>query len=150
MSSVQTVSGKSSIQNTTSQNIWGKSNILSNVFVQTRKRNFTIYKGTTFSINFTVFGDNGQPFDLTGWVSLGWLAKSYYGDGTTLSALSMSFVGDPTLGVMNAYISNFDSVNLDVARYVYNIDIFQGGEYSSTQYRVLEGTILVEPGLNNT
>lgn len=145
MSSVKTLGGKSSIRKTTLRTITGVSNVISNFQVQTRKRDFLAHQGASFSVNIKVFGYDGLPFDLTGWSFSGWFSKSFFGTASPIHPISISVFNGPTSGQLNLYISNADTLILPPGNYVYNVDIFQN---SSTQFRVLEGIIVVEPGLS--
>ena len=143
MSSVQIQSGVANIYATTKRLQTGLARILSNILVQTRKCNFPAFQGATFSINFTVYGDTGESFNLTGWSPIAWMSKSFNGIVVPIIPLNVSVV-TPSAGLVNVYIANTDTEDLDAAEYLYNIDIING----SVQLRVLQGFINVYAGIN--
>ena len=119
--------------------------------------NLNIYGGATFSDKFTITNPNGSAFRFdTGAGSTAGLAVTWTGS----AAISKSVAIGATLGVTTAFTVGFTSAaggvmtlslgstetrNLKPGRYVYDVIVSSG----ATFYRIVDGTILVQPGISS-
>lgn len=97
--------------------------------------------GSTFSSDVTVNDVFGDPINLTNYQARAQLRKSYY--SSTAIDFTVSKV-NANLGVLNMFISAANTSNIRPGRYVYDVEIENGG---NTVTRIFEGIVVVSPGV---
>ena len=109
--------------------------------------NLTINTGSTFSANFSVVNPSNSAFNFSGWTGSSQMAKSV-SIGSSFYPAATFDVGfsTSTLGRFNIFLGSTQTRSLKEGRYVYDILVSSG----STVYRIVEGNILVKPGISST
>jgi len=108
--------------------------------------NLTINGGATFSNTFTVKNPNGTALNFQGWTGSSQMTKSVsigstaYSDATFAVGFT-SAVG----GKIKISLGSTSTRSLEEGRYVYDVLVSSG----STVYRLVEGNILVKPGVSS-
>lgn len=108
--------------------------------------NLTINTGATFSANFSVVDTSSSSFNFSGWSGSSQIAKSV-SIGSSSYALATFRVGFSTSiqGRFNISLGSTQTRSLKEGRYVYDVLVSSG----STVYRIIEGNILVKPGISS-
>ena len=100
--------------------------------------NLTIDQGSTFSTSIIVSDDVGVARDLNSYSARGQLRRSY----SSTSNVSFTInINDPDNGEFTVSLSADQTANLKYGRYVYDIEIYNGGSVE----RILEGIVTVYP-----
>ena len=101
--------------------------------------NLYVDQGTTFNAVVQVFGDDGLPFNLTGFTPTAQVRKNYATN--TVAATFTSSVQTAANGTISLGLTASETGNLKYGRYVYDVEITNG----STIYRPVEGIVTVYP-----
>ena len=104
--------------------------------------NLTLDQGATFNSDVTVKDSNGNPFNLTGYTASAKMATGY-SSTRTRTTITCIVNGDPTTGIVTMSLTADQTGQLEVGRYVYDLEILQTS--TSTITRVIEGIITVRP-----
>jgi hypothetical protein len=108
--------------------------------------NLTLNGGATFINVFTVKNTNGTPLNFQGWTGSSQMTKSVsigstgYPDATFAVGFT-SAAG----GKIQISLGSTSTRLLEEGRYVYDVLVSSG----STVYRLIEGNILVKPGISS-
>jgi hypothetical protein len=108
--------------------------------------NLTLNGGATFKNIFTVKNPNGTPLNFQGWTGSSQMTKSVsigstgYPDATFAVGFT-SAAG----GKIQISLGSTSTRLLEEGRYVYDVLVSSG----STVYRLIEGNILVKPGVSS-
>lgn len=108
--------------------------------------NLTINTGATFKANFNVINTSNSPFNFDGWTGSSQMAKSVSIGSTSYPAATFNVGFTSAIG--GKFSISLDSAStrtLSEGRYVYDILVSSG----STVYRIVEGNILVKPGISS-
>lgn len=108
--------------------------------------NLTINTGATFKANFEVVNTSNSPFNFDGWTGSSQMAKSV-SIGSTSYAVATFNVGFTSAagGKFNITLNSDSTRSLVEGRYVYDILVSSG----STVYRIVDGNIMVKPGISS-
>lgn len=108
--------------------------------------NLTINTGATFKANFDVVSTANTAFNFTGYTGSSQMAKSV-SIGSTLYAVATFNVGFTSAagGKFSISLGSTITRGLTEGRYVYDILVSSG----STVYRIIDGMILVRPGISS-
>jgi len=108
--------------------------------------NLTINTGADFTNKFTVTTTSGSAFDFSDWTGSSQIAKSV-SIGSTSYATATFSVGFSTVvtGQFQISLGSTQTRSLKEGRYVYDVLVSSG----STIYRIVEGNILVRPGISS-
>jgi len=108
--------------------------------------NLTINTGSSFKANFEVISIANTSFNFTGYTGSAQMAKSV-SIGSTSYAVATFNVGFTSAagGKFNISLGSTDTRSLTEGRYVYDILVSSG----STVYRIIDGMILVRPGISS-
>jgi len=108
--------------------------------------NLTIHTGADFVTNFTVQNTSSSAFNLTGYTGSAAMSKSV-SVGATLGITTSFAVGFTSAagGKFNISLGATATRSLKEGRYVYDILVSSG----ATVYRIIEGNILVKPGISS-
>lgn len=109
--------------------------------------NLTINGGSDFSNTFTVKQPNGNAFNLDGYTGTSQMAKSV-AIGATLGAVATFNVGFTSAigGKLKISLGSTSTRNLSGGRYVYDVLVSSG----STVYKIVEGDLIVKPGISTS
>jgi len=101
-------------------------------------KNLAIDQGTTFS-DFILYKDKTKNvIDITGLTPRASMRRSYYSaNAITFTTIINSNSG----GNVNISLSAFQTANLKIGRYVYDVELFN----TNVVYRIQEGIITVFP-----
>lgn len=106
-------------------------------------QNIFINQGEDFNTQITLYDNNGLAYNLTGFSVASQAKKSYY--TANASIVFDSSVADASNGVIQLSANNAQTANLDARqKLVYDVYIT---DYQNTKTRVLEGQIVVTPGV---
>ena len=105
-----------------------------------------INSGADFKANFNVNNVSNAPFDFTGWTGTSSMAKSV-SIGSSSYPVATFNVGftSASSGKFNLSLGSSITRGLTEGRYVYDILVSSG----STVYRIVNGNILVIPGISS-
>jgi len=103
----------------------------------TIKSHLVLEQGATFSVNFNLTDDNGNPLDLTGYNVISQMKRWY------TSSNSTSFTTSSSSGVVSIGLDANTTSSILAGRYVY--DVYLQETATSTMSRIVEGTITVTP-----
>ena len=108
--------------------------------------NLTINTGASFKANFEVISVANTSFNFTGYTGSAQMAKSV-SIGSTSYAVASFNVGFTSAagGKFNISLGSTDTRSLTEGRYVYDVLVSSG----STVYRIIDGMILVRPGISS-
>ena len=95
--------------------------------------NFVLNGGANFIANFEVVGTSGTVFDFTGY------------SGSSQMTKSVSIGSTAAGGLMKVSLGGTQTQSLNEGRYVYDVIVSSG----TTFYRIVDGTILVQPGISS-
>lgn len=101
-----------------------------------------IEQGEDYSVNITLDGLNGYPYNLTNSNVKSDIRKSYWSDN--IAASFSSNVANTELGIINLSLSANTTQNIKSGRYVYDVFITNTAN-PANRSKVLEGIIHVEP-----
>jgi hypothetical protein len=105
------------------------------------KNNLTIYQGSDYGLQISIKQVDGiTPVNLAGYTFLSQI-KSSPADAEPIAEFTITFVGDPSLGVILLSLSDADTILLVDESYVW--DIF--GTVGETSTRIAGGDITVVP-----
>lgn len=102
------------------------------------KANLVIDQGTTFSADLNLTDENGDPLNLNGYTANSQMRKWY--TSVNPSATFEASIDTNTAVVTLSLTANQTS-NLIAGRYVYDVEISNGGTIS----RIVEGIVTVTP-----
>jgi hypothetical protein len=102
------------------------------------KANLVIDQGSTYSTDLTLTDENGDPLNLDGYVANSQIRKWY--SSTNASATFTTSINVAS-GVITLGLTANQTSNLISGRYVYDVEITEGGEVS----RIVEGIVTVTP-----
>lgn len=108
---------------------------------------FLISGGSNFNKEYQILNTSKSPIDIDGWTPSAQIAKSV-AIGATLGAQETFSVGITSAldGKFKLSLNPTQTGNLSAGRYVYDV-LFDDG---SITYKVLEGNIIVNPGISST
>ena len=108
--------------------------------------NFNMLGGANFIANFEVVGTSGTVFDFTGYSGSSQMTKSV-SIGSTANPAATFNVGFTSAagGLMKVSLGGTQTQSLNEGRYVYDVIVSSG----TTFYRIVDGTILVQPGISS-
>lgn len=108
--------------------------------------NLVINCGASFDDSFTVRTISGSAFDFSGWTGSSQIAKSVSIGSSSYAAETFN-VGFTSAfdGEFNISLGSSQTRNLKEGRYIYDILVSSG----TTTYRIVEGNILVKPGISS-
>lgn len=108
--------------------------------------NLTINTGATFSANFNVVNVSDSPYNFEGWTGSSQMAKSVSIGSTSYAAATFN-VGFTSAagGKFSLSLDSNSTRSLVEGRYIYDILVSSG----STVYRIVDGNILVKPGISS-
>ncbi len=108
--------------------------------------NLTINTGATFKASFEVIGLANTAFNFTGYTGSSQMAKSV-SIGSTSYAIATFNVGFTSAagGKFNISLGSTTTRGLVEGRYIYDVLVSSG----STVYRIIDGMILVKPGISS-
>lgn len=108
--------------------------------------NLTINTGVDFVNKFTATTTSGSAFNFTNWTGSSQIAKSVSIGSTSYAAATFAdgFSTDVT-GQFQISLGSTQTRSLKEGRYVYDILVSSG----LTAYRIIEGNILVRPGISS-
>ena len=108
--------------------------------------NFNMLGGANFIANFEVVGTSGTVFDFTGYSGSSQMTKSVSIGSTGFPAATFN-VGFTSAagGLMKVSLGGTQTQSLNEGRYVYDVIVSSG----TTFYRIVDGTILVQPGISS-
>jgi hypothetical protein len=108
--------------------------------------NLVINTGASFKTNFEVVSVTNSAFNFTGYTGSSQMAKSV-SVGSSSYAIATFAVGFTSAsdGKFNISLGSTATRTLTEGRYVYDILVSSG----STVYRIVDGTILVKPGISS-
>jgi hypothetical protein len=102
------------------------------------KANLVIDQGSTYSVNLDLTDENGDVINLSGYTSNSQIRKWY--TSSTPAAVFTTAV-NATSGELTLSLTANQTSNLVAGRYVYDVELNQGGVIS----RIVEGIITVTP-----
>ena len=102
-----------------------------------QKVNLVIDQGTTFTSNFLVNDDDGNPVNLAAYTARSQLRKHYTSSNSTSFTVEANSTGYVTL-TLTANVTT----GLSAGRYVYDVELINPSNVVS---RILEGLITVTP-----
>lgn len=108
--------------------------------------NLVINCGANFKDSFTIKNTSGSAFNFSGWTGSSQMAKSVSIGSSSYAAATFN-VGFTSAagGKFDISLGSSQTRNLKEGRYVYDILVSSG----STTYRIVEGNILVKPGISS-
>lgn len=108
--------------------------------------NLTINTGATFKASFEVIGLANTAFNFTGYTGSSQMAKSV-SIGSTSYAVATFNVGFTSAagGKFDISLGSTTTRGLTEGRYIYDVLVSSG----STVYRIIDGMILVKPGISS-
>jgi hypothetical protein len=104
-----------------------------------------IEQGTTFNTQITLDGSNGVAYDLSSFTASSQAKKSYYSSNVILQLNAT--ISDPANGIITISANSATTSTLPIGRLVYDV-IITDTVYGNVT-RVLEGKIIVSPGVTN-
>ena len=102
-----------------------------------------VEQGTDYITTITLDDINGDPFNLVGYTAKSQIKKSYYSANTT-AEFTVSFT-DSENGIISISLSSANTANISAGRYLYDVVIKD--DENNIKTRVLEGQIIVSPGV---
>lgn len=96
-------------------------------------------QGATFNSTITVYDENGDPMDLTGYVVRSQMRRSYVSNNFVNFTVVIS---DAANGLISLSLDKDATASLKHGRYVYDVEVEDGG---SVVTRVIEGTVFINP-----
>jgi hypothetical protein len=102
------------------------------------KANLVIDQGSTYSTDLSLTDENGDPLNLNGYSANSQIRKWY---SSTNAAATFATTINTTSGVITLGLTANQTSNLVAGRYVYDVEITDGGEVS----RIVEGIVTVTP-----
>jgi len=105
------------------------------------KANITIDQGTDFEATIDLSDVDGNPYDLTGHLVASQMRKNYASSSpaATFVTSNNQAAGQITLSLDRQYTNQ-----LEPGRYLYDVEITSS---ANTTTRVVEGTVVVTPGI---
>lgn len=105
-------------------------------------QDIVIEQGSTFNAATTVAGNDGVPFDLTGFTSTAAIKKSY--QSKVVSAVFTTAINNPTVGEVILSLTDEQTELLKAGRYRYDVFV---EDALGNRYRAIEGSVLVTPAV---
>jgi hypothetical protein len=102
------------------------------------KANLVIDQGSTYSTDLSLTDENGDPLNLNGYSANSQIRKWY---SSTNAAATFTTTINSTTGVITLGLTANQTSNLVAGRYVYDVELTEGGEIS----RIVEGIVTVTP-----
>jgi hypothetical protein len=102
------------------------------------KANLVIDQGSTFSTDLTLIDENGDSLLLTGYVANSQIRK-WYSSSNASATFSTSI--NTGIGIITLSLTANQTSNLVAGRYVYDVELTEGGTVS----RIVEGIVTVTP-----
>ena len=110
--------------------------------------NFSMLGGANFEGNFEVVGTSNTAFNLEGYSGSSQMTKSVSVGSTGFPVATFSVGIDTTsatAGKITISLGSTATRTLSEGRYVYDVIVSSG----ATFYRIVDGTILVQPGISS-
>jgi hypothetical protein len=103
--------------------------------------NLSLDQGSDFQATITLYSNNTQLLDLTGYGAQAQLRKSY--DSTTASGVFTVAITSPTLGQLVLSMASTSTAVLKYGRYLYDVLIINSS--TGVKTRAVEGIVTVMP-----
>lgn len=112
--------------------------------------NLTINSGADFVNDFTARTVSGEPFNFSGagttWTGSSQLSKSISIGSSSYAAATFDVVfTNPSTGKFKISLGSTQTRTLSEGRYIYDILVSSG----STVYKIIDGNIIVKPGISS-
>lgn len=106
-------------------------------------RNLIVDQGSAYLDTVYVTDNDGEPFDLTGYVATMRMKKSY----TSKTYVEFhTFISDAIKGEVQFWLDGIETENLKPIRYVYECVVKSDPElYEPLSMRIMEGIVTVTP-----
>ena len=101
-------------------------------------------QGTSFNSSMTLTDAYGNPYNLTGCTISSQAKKSYYSSNVFINFVTT--IANPLTGQITLSLSPSATANVPAGKLVYDVTMSDGQGNIS---RVLEGQIIVSPGVTN-
>lgn len=105
-------------------------------------KNLYIDQGADFNAQITIYDDNNQPWNLTGYTGAAKIRKSYY--SSTSVNFTVSFAAARATGTIILELPSSQTSTLEQGRYLYDVVITN---LSGKKTRVIEGIVTINPGV---
>lgn len=105
-------------------------------------KNLYIDQGADFNAQITIYDDNNQPWNLTGYTGAAKIRKSYY--SSTSVNFTVSFAAARNTGIIILELPSSQTSALEQGRYLYDVVITN---ISGKKTRVIEGIVTINPGV---
>jgi hypothetical protein len=105
-------------------------------------KNLYVDQGSDFNAQITIYDDNNNPWNLTGYTGQAKIRKSYY--STTSVNFTVSFPVARTTGTVILDLSSSQTSLLEQGRYLYDVVLTNS---SGKKTRVIEGIVTINPGV---
>lgn len=106
-------------------------------------KNLTVDQGSTFSARVSIAGDNGQPYDLSGYTVFADVRKSPTSANTSAS-FTCSISEPPTTGEVVLLMTDEETAAIKAGRYMYDLII---EDQFGARFRAIEGVVTVTPSI---
>ncbi len=105
-------------------------------------KNLYVDQGSDFNAQITIYDDDNNPWNLTGYTGQAKIRKSYY--STTSVNFTVSFAVARTTGTVILELSSSQTSLLEQGRYLYDVVLTNS---SGKKTRVIEGIVTINPGV---
>jgi hypothetical protein len=105
-------------------------------------KNLYVDQGSDFNAQITIYDDDNNPWNLTGYTGQAKIRKSYY--STTSVNFTVSFPVARTTGTVILDLSSSQTSLLEQGRYLYDVVLTNS---SGKKTRVIEGIVTINPGV---
>lgn len=102
--------------------------------------NLSIDQGTTYSVTIEVTDNAGTPRNLSGYTARSQMRRSYY---TNSNVAFTANIINPSEGEINLTLTDTQTSNLRLGRYVYDVELVQTS--SGSVERIVEGIVTIYP-----
>lgn len=105
-------------------------------------KNLYVDQGSDFNAQITIYDDNNQPWDLTGYTGLAKIRKSYY--SSTSVNFTVTFSPNRATGIVILDLAFSQTSSLEQGRYLYDVVLTDS---FGKKTRVIEGIVTINPGV---
>ncbi len=105
-------------------------------------KNLYVDQGSDFNAQITIYDDDNNPWNLTGYTGQAKIRKSYY--STTSVNFTVSFTVVRTTGTVILELSSSQTSLLEQGRYLYDVVLTNS---TGKKTRVIEGIVTINPGV---
>lgn len=110
-------------------------------------RDLEIDQGSDVKWEVELQETDGTPRNITNYNIIGCVNRSYDADSSDMFSMATDFAGSPTLGTFQISLTNLQTEQMNLRRYVYDVEISYTDSSQSgnptVKERVLEGNIMV-------